>query len=75
MAVKKRMEERALKSNNTSLWSLMPTNTQYTRVRLDASSAEFNNVEQLFRKTMNHLAVIESIERVQNPLLWEKYCR
>ncbi|XP_078378802.1 uncharacterized protein LOC144661949 isoform X2 [Oculina patagonica] len=75
LAVKKRMEERALKSNNTSHWSLMPTNTQYTRVRLDASSAEFNDVEQLLRKTMNHLAVIESIERVQNPLLWEKYCR
>ncbi|KAL9956767.1 hypothetical protein ACROYT_G038300 [Oculina patagonica] len=58
-----------------SHWSPLSPNAQYTRVTLDKSSPEIKDVEQLFRKTMNHEAVIESIERVQNPLLWAKYCR
>lgn len=68
-------EERDANSYVPSHWSPMPPNAQYTRVILDTSSAEFKDVEQLFRKTMNDRAVIKSIERVQNPLLWERYCR
>ncbi|XP_078378825.1 protein mono-ADP-ribosyltransferase PARP12-like [Oculina patagonica] len=73
--VKRKTEESCSKSFVSSPWSSMPPNAQYTSVRLDTSSAEFQDVEELFRKTMNHGAVIESIARVQNPLLWEKYCR
>lgn len=53
----------------------MLPSAQHTRVPVDTHSAEFKDVEQLFRKTMNDQAVIKTIERVQNPFMWEKYCR
>lgn len=53
----------------------MPLNMPYTRVALDAASAEFQDVEKLFKQSMNGRAVIESIDRVQNPFIWEEYCR
>ena len=53
----------------------MLPSVQHTRVRVDTHSVEFKDVEQLFRKTMNDQAVIKTIERVQNPFMWEKYCR
>lgn len=57
-------------------WSPMPPNKQYERVRLwEPHSSEFKGVEQLFRRTMNDYVTIVSIERVQNPFLFEKYCR
>ena len=47
----------------------------YQRVPLDAASVEFQDVENLFKRSMNDLAVIRNIDRVQNPLMWEEYCR
>ena len=53
----------------------MPPNVQYTRVTLDATSAEFQEVEKLFKESMYRPAVIKNIDRVQNPLIWKEYCR
>ena len=53
----------------------MPLNVQYTRVALDATSAEFQVVEKLFKQLIYQPAVIKNIYRVQNPLIWEQYCR
>ena len=53
----------------------MPPDTQYIRVTLMTSSQEYKEVEQLFRKSINNDISIERIERVQNPFMWEKYCR
>ena len=53
----------------------MPPDGQYIRVMLTTSSKEYKEVEQLFRKSMNDHISIERIERVQNPFMWEKYCR
>ena len=60
-----------------SHWSPMPLDMcmPYTRVALDAASTEFQDVEKLFLQSMNGRAVIENIDRVQNPLIWEEYCR
>lgn len=58
-----------------SRWSLMPPNKQYVRVGLLSHEEEFKTVEKLFRRTMNDYVVIDNIERVQNPFMWEKYCR
>ena len=69
------MESRTVKSNVPSHWSSMPPSEQYTRVTLVPSSGEFKDVEKLFRKSMNDYVVIERIDRVQNPFMWEKYCR
>lgn len=73
--MKRKIEKRAAKSYVPSQWSSMPPSAQYTRVRLLTSSAEFNDVVQLFRKSMNDYLVVESVDRVQNPFMWEKYCR
>ena len=57
-------------------WSSLRLNVPYTRVALDAASTEFQEVEKLFFRSMNVLGVvIENIDRVQNPLVWDKYCR
>ena len=53
----------------------MPPDTQYIRVTLTTSSQEYKEVEQLFQKSINNHTSIERIERVQNPFMWEKYCR
>jgi len=53
----------------------MPLNVQYTRVALDATSAEFQEVEKFFKQSIYHPAVIKNIDRVQNPSIWEEYCR
>ena len=53
----------------------MPPNSQYERVSLFSHEEEYKTVEQLFRRTMNDSFRIQSIERVQNPFMWEKYCR
>ncbi|XP_078361818.1 uncharacterized protein LOC144646153 [Oculina patagonica] len=74
-SVRREIEKRTANPCIPSHWSSMRPSAQYTRVRLDASSAEFKDVGQLFRKTMNDQAKIKSIERVQNPFMWEKYCR
>ena len=56
-------------------WSSMRVNVPYTRVALDAASTEFQEVKKLFFWSMNGMAVIENIDRVQNPLVWEEYRR
>ena len=53
----------------------MRVNVSYTRVALDAASPEFEEVEQLLKRSMNGPAVIENIDRVQSPLIWEEYSR
>ena len=58
-----------------SHWSSMRPNVPYTRVALDTASAEFQEVEKLFKRSMNGRAVIEKIDRIQNPLICEEYCR
>ena len=67
---------RAEKTNFTSHWSSMPPKLDYYRAHVDQSSVEFKDLEKLFRKTMNDYgARIESIDRVQNLFMMEKYCR
>ena len=68
-------QTKAKDSHLPSNWSLMPSNTQYVRVRLSRSSQEFKDVEKLFRKSMKRSVEILKIERVQNPFMWEKYQR
>lgn len=58
-----------------SHWSSMPPCEQYTHISLLTFSKEFKEVEQLFRKWMGNDMEIEKISRVQNPFLWETYCR
>ena len=55
--------------------SSMRPNVPYTRAALDAASAEFQEVAKLFKQSMNGRAVIEKIDRVHNPLIWEEYSR
>lgn len=56
-------------------WSPVPSKTKYKRVPLDPASPEFKEVENLFRKSMNRSVKKISIDRVQNPFMWEKYSR
>ncbi|KAJ7337280.1 poly ADP-ribose polymerase [Desmophyllum pertusum] len=58
-----------------SHWSSMPSDEQYKRVALTAMSSEYKEVEMLFKRTMKKNVTINSIERVQNPFMWEKYQR
>jgi len=78
-ASKRKIEESPVKTNISSHvpshWSSMPLNVPYTRVALDAATAEFQDVEKLFKRSMTGRAGIENIDRVQNPLMWEEYCR
>ena len=53
----------------------MPSDKQYTRVPLRSTSSEYKEIETFFKKTVNKNVVIKSIERVQNPFMWEKYQR
>ena len=53
----------------------MEPKEKFRRFKLEANSSEFEGVERLFRETMKEDKVIVSVERVQNPFLWEKYCR
>ena len=53
----------------------MPSEKEYQRVPLQVTSSEYKEVETLFKKTMEETTVIKSIERVQNPFMWEKYQR
>ena len=66
--------------NATSLyipghWSQMPYMTRYQRVWLSPYSDEFELVEELFRNSIEQSVTVISIERVQNPFMWEKYQR
>ena len=74
---RRKIENRTAMYNVPNHWSSMPPDGQYIRVMLTTSSKEYKEVEQLFRKSMNdHISIeIERIERVQNPFMWEKYCR
>ncbi|XP_020618049.1 poly [ADP-ribose] polymerase 11-like [Orbicella faveolata] len=76
---KRKIEESSVKTNIyshvPSHWSSMPFNAPCTRVALDAASAEFQEVKKLFFRSMNSRVVIDNIDRVQNPLMWEEYCR
>ena len=53
----------------------MRVNVPYTRVALDAASTELQEVEKLFFRSMNGRAVIDDIDRGENPLIWEEYSR
>ena len=54
----------------------MTSGEKYKRVKLEPNSDEFKGVETLFRETVTEAgAIITSIERVQNPFMWEKYSR
>lgn len=57
-----------------SHWSPVPCE-QYTHISLSTLSKEFEEVEQLFRKSMKREMKIEKISRVQNRFMWETYCR
>ena len=72
---RRKIENRTAMYNVPIHWSSMPPDGQYIRVMLTTSSKEYKEVEQLFRKSMNDHISIERIERVQNPFMWEKYCR
>ena len=72
---RRKIENRTAMYNVPNHWSSMPPDGQYIRVMLTTSSKEYKEVEQLFRKSMNDHISIERIERVQNPFMWEKYCR
>ena len=56
-------------------WSQMPCMTRYQRVWLSPYSDEFELVEELFRNSIEQSVTIIRIERVQDPLMWEKYQR
>ncbi|KAL9987965.1 hypothetical protein ACROYT_G002352 [Oculina patagonica] len=58
-----------------SHWSPMSPSKKYKRVPLEAFSSEFKEVEQFFKSRMETNVVINSIERVQNPFVWESYQR
>ena len=53
----------------------MPPNEQYRRVPLSTVTSEYQEVEKLFQNTIKKSVVIWSIERVQNPFMWDKYQR
>ena len=72
---RRKIENRTAMYNVPNHWSSMPPDGQYIRVMLTTSSKEYKEVEQLFRESMNDHISIERIERVQNPFMWEKYCR
>ncbi|KAJ7389643.1 Appr-1'-p processing enzyme, partial [Desmophyllum pertusum] len=55
-----------------SHWSSMPADQTFQRVALAPTSSEYKRVERLFEMTSTNLK-IKSIERVENPFLWEKY--
>lgn len=58
-----------------SNWASMPFNMQYTRVALSNVTAEYKEVESLFRSSIQKRVIIRRIERVQNSFMWEKYQR
>ena len=59
-----------------SHWTSVPETEEFIRVSLPTSSDEFKLAESLFRQSMSeNKAAITSIERVQNPFMWEKYAR
>ena len=66
---------RAINGHLPDHWSSMSSEKIYIRVKLEPSSKEFKIVERLFRHTMKDEGVIVEIKRLQNPFLWEKYCR
>lgn len=74
-SAKQKAGKNATSAKVPSYWSPMPVNMQYKRVPLSAISSEYEDVEKLFKKTMERTVVISSIERVQNPFMWEKYQR
>lgn len=54
----------------------MAPEAKFVRVSVEINSDEFKEIERLFRETMKvDKFKIVSIERVQNPFLWETYCR
>ena len=59
-----------------SQWTTVPETEQFIRVDLLPHSEQYKLVESLFRQSVSDTkASIASIERVQNPFLWEKYAR
>ncbi|XP_022810084.1 TCDD-inducible poly [ADP-ribose] polymerase-like [Stylophora pistillata] len=64
----------AFQSRVPKHWSPMLPSEKYTRVTLELYSKEFTEVEELFLASM-HDAVIEKIDLLQNPFIWEKYQR
>ena len=58
-----------------SNWASMPSNKQYTRVKLSTVSSEYKEVERLFKSSIEKRVVIRRIQRVQNSFMWEKYQR
>ena len=62
-------------TDKPSHWSHMPPTTPYQRVRLSPITAEFKEIEKLFKNSFMCSVKILAIERVQNPYEWEKYQR
>ncbi|XP_032824333.2 protein mono-ADP-ribosyltransferase TIPARP-like [Petromyzon marinus] len=57
-------------------WVPMEPSADFVQVEMSASERAFRTVYSLFHKTVPETkASIVSIHRVQNPFLWEKYCR
>ncbi len=74
-SAKQKSGKNATSEKVPSHWSSMPSKEQYRRVSLAVTSSEYKEMETLFKKTIRKTVVIKSIERVQNPFMWEKYQR
>lgn len=68
------LDKRLPDSYIPSHWYPVPCE-QYTHIPLSKLSKEFEEVEQLFRKSMKKGMKIVNISRVQNRFMWETYCR
>ena len=74
-AQNKKVSVKPKSSDLPAHWSPMPSKIQYKRVPLASFCPEFKEVEKLFRKSIKRKVKIISVERVQNPFMWEKYQR
>ncbi|XP_061422286.1 protein mono-ADP-ribosyltransferase TIPARP-like isoform X2 [Lethenteron reissneri] len=59
-----------------STWVPMDPGADFVRVTLEPAERAYRAAYRLFHQTVSETkALVLSIERVQNPFLWEKYCR
>ncbi|CAM9839031.1 unnamed protein product [Lampetra planeri] len=59
-----------------STWVPMDPGADFVRVTLEPAERAYRAAYRLFHQTVSETkALVLGIERVQNPFLWEKYCR
>uniref|UniRef100_A0AAJ7TJQ5 Poly [ADP-ribose] polymerase n=2 Tax=Petromyzon marinus TaxID=7757 RepID=A0AAJ7TJQ5_PETMA len=59
-----------------STWVPMDPGVDFVRVTLEPAERAYRAAYRLFHQTVSETkALVLGIERVQNPFLWEKYCR